>query len=75
MLNDLRWVAPLPQPILEVLVAYELTREFHREVQCREEFEQYCQWYREVSARHQLEMQKMQGDINLFGWFNQLGRR
>lgn len=66
---DFRWFAPNPQPIPEVLLAYDLTRQFHREVEYREEVDRYCEWYRSTAAQHQREFQKMQGDMNVFGWF------
>jgi uncharacterized protein YaaW (UPF0174 family) len=68
MPNDLRWVAPSPQPIPEAIIVHEVTREFYREVKYRDEFEDYCQWYRAIAAKHQKEMQRMQKDINLLGW-------
>lgn len=66
---ELRWIAFAPKPISEALIAYALTREFHREVEYRQDFAYYCQWYRETAAKHQQELQTMQSDINLFGWF------
>lgn len=69
MSNDLRWFAPQPQPVPEAIIVHELTREFYREVEHREEFDRYCQWYRLAAEQHQRELQKMRGDINLFGWF------
>ncbi len=69
MLNDIRWLAPLSPSTLEALVAYELTHQFYQEVQYREELTEYCQWYQEVATQHRLEMQRMQSDINLLGWF------
>jgi uncharacterized protein YjaZ len=75
MLNDIRWLTPLPPSLLEALVAYELTRRFYQEVQYREELAEYCQWYQEIAAKNRLEMQRMQGDINLLGWFNRMWSR
>jgi hypothetical protein len=66
---NFRWFAPAPDPIPEVLMAHELTRQFHREVECREAFDHYCGWYRATAEQHRQEFQKLQGDINLFGWF------
>lgn len=71
MLNDIRWLAPLPQPILEALIAYALTREFYQEVGHRQEYDRYCEWYQKTAAANQREFAKMQADINLLGWFNQ----
>ncbi|MGA7932878.1 MAG: hypothetical protein WCA35_04805 [Kovacikia sp.] len=69
MLNDLRWFAPLSQPILEALEVHQVTQEFRWEVQYREEFDRYCEWYRMTAKKNQQELQKLQGDLNLFGWF------
>jgi hypothetical protein len=65
-----RWFAPTAQPLPEVLEAHDLTRRFHREVEQRQEFDRYCQWYRATAARNRQELQKMQGDVNMLGWFN-----
>jgi hypothetical protein len=71
MTSRFSWLIPnpAPQPAPEVLEAQVLTREFYREVEHREEFDRYCQWYRDTATKHQQELQKMRGDINLFGWF------
>lgn len=60
------------QPAAEILKAHQLTREFHQEVEYREDFNQYCQWYYETAERHHRELEKMRKDINILGWF--LGR-
>ena len=70
MLNHLRWLTLAPQPLSEAIVAYALTRDFYREVEYREEFEQYCDWYYRTAAANRAELQRLQGDVNLFGWFN-----
>ena len=70
MLNHLRWITIAPQPLSEALITYAFTRNFYREVEYREEFEQYCDWYYRTAAANQAEFQRMKGDINLFGWFN-----
>ncbi|MBC7968963.1 MAG: hypothetical protein H7Z11_02315 [Verrucomicrobia bacterium] len=70
MLNHIRWLTIAPQPLSEAIVAYALTRDFYREVEHRAEFEDYCDWYYQTAAANQAELQRMQGDINLFGWFN-----
>ena len=70
MLNHLRWFAIAPQPVSEALIAYALTRDFYREVEYREEFEHYCDWYYRTAAANRAELQCMQGDLNLLGWFN-----
>ncbi len=57
------------QPAADVLKAHQLTREFHQEVEYREEFAQYCHWYYQTANSHRQELEKMRGDINIFGWF------
>jgi len=74
MLQNFRWLIPKSQVDPEALVAYELTREFHREVESREEFDRYCRWYHATAVQNRQELEKMRGDINLFGWFCR-GRR
>jgi hypothetical protein len=75
MSHDLRWIAPIPpEPDFAVLEAHQLGYEFREEVQQRARFDRYCQWYYATALNHQREAQKMQNDINLFGWFCR-GRR
>jgi hypothetical protein len=63
-------IVPLPQAEAEeMLIAHQITFEFHEEVRFREAFEEYCQWYQHVAKQHQRELKTMRGDINLFGWF------
>lgn len=75
---DIRWMAPIPEPtaegIVEVLESQQITREFYAEIHYRDKFEQYCQRYYATAAKHRQELAKMQGDINILGWFFR-GRR
>ena len=59
----------LSQGAVEVLELQQIAQDFHREVQYREEFEQYCQWYYQTAERHRQELEAMRADINLFSWF------
>ncbi|MBO9997537.1 MAG: hypothetical protein J7641_00795 [Cyanobacteria bacterium SID2] len=59
-----------PPPIDNRIAVHHVTREFHREVEYRSDFESYCQWYYETAAKHRQELEKMQGDINILGWFS-----
>ncbi|MBL1175954.1 MAG: hypothetical protein FWK01_12635 [Pantanalinema sp. GBBB05] len=71
-------MAPIPESeaegIVEVLESQQITREFYAEIHYRDEFEQYCQRYYAMAAKHRQELAKMQGDINILGWFFR-GRR
>lgn len=65
----LRRILPVPPPTAELFQTYQVAHEFYEELHHREQLEQYCQWYRQIAAQHQRELQQMRGDINLFGWF------
>jgi hypothetical protein len=56
-------------PPAEILQCHQLTFDFRREVQTRDNFKEYCQWYKETAQQHQNELTKMQNDLNFFGWF------
>lgn len=61
---------PLPPPSQhEIFEAHFLSHRFHREVQQREAFAAYCQWYRQTAERHRQELMRMRGDVNLLSWF------
>jgi hypothetical protein len=60
---------PAPPPAADIFASYQLVQEFHREVEYRQEFDRYCEWYRLTAERHRQEFQHMRSDINLFGWF------
>ncbi|NET34514.1 MAG: hypothetical protein F6K19_21230 [Cyanothece sp. SIO1E1] len=57
------------QPHHEILELHQISYNFHREVSYRESFEQYCHWYRSMAECHRQELQDMQADINILGWF------
>lgn len=62
-------IVPLPQAEAEeILIAHQVTFEFHEEVRFREAFEAHCQWYQQVAAQHRRELEVMQHDINIFAW-------
>ncbi|MEB3828583.1 hypothetical protein [Phormidium sp. CCY1219] len=67
-------ITPTPQNFAESLQAAQVTREFYEELEYREEFENYCQWYRDSAECHRRELEKMRGDINILGWFSR-GKR
>ncbi|HBE16026.1 MAG TPA: hypothetical protein DEG17_16295 [Cyanobacteria bacterium UBA11149] len=70
MREEFRQIFPAPPPPADIFATYQITHEFYREAQVRQEFQSYCQWYRETTKLHQQELAKMQGDINLFAWFS-----
>lgn len=70
MPEKFQYIIPAQPPAADIFATYQLTYEFYREAQYRQEHERYCEWYRQTADRHRQEWQKMQGDINLFGWFS-----
>ncbi|MBW4650448.1 MAG: hypothetical protein KME06_17435 [Kastovskya adunca ATA6-11-RM4] len=68
MSEEIQYIVPAPSPAVEIFAQHQLAYEFRREAQAREEFRSYCQWYDSTAKRHQQELEKMQSDINLFGW-------
>ncbi|MGL6284055.1 MAG: hypothetical protein ACRC2J_16755 [Microcoleaceae cyanobacterium] len=62
-----------PQPASAILQVQQVTQEFYREVESRQEFVKYCQWYYETAAKHRQELNTMRSDINILSWF--LGTR
>lgn len=69
MPDQFRFILPAPPPPASYFARHQLTHKFYREVQARQEHEDYCEWYRQTAKKHQQELKKMQGDINLLGWF------
>lgn len=69
MSEQFQYIVPAPPPPADIFATYQLANEFYRESQARQEHERYCEWYRQTAEQHQQELQKMQGDINLLGWF------
>lgn len=65
-------IIPLPQPQAEeILLAHQASFDFFEEVRFRAAFAEYCEHYQQLAAQHRQELEAMQDDINLFGWFTQ----
>jgi hypothetical protein len=69
VLRDHKWFTPSVQVEPEILEIYRTTHQFYDEVQHREALDRYCDWYYSVAEQNRRELEKMRGDINLFGWF------
>jgi len=69
MSEPFQYIIPAPPPAADIFATYQLAYEFRREVDYRQEHQRYCEWYQQTAERHRQELQKMQNDINLFGWF------
>lgn len=75
MPEELRRIIPVPQPeVEEIFAIYQATTEFHQEVQSREAFAHYCEWYCTTSEQHRQELQQMRGELNILSWFRR-GKR
>ncbi len=61
-------IFPAPPPPAEIFATHQLAHEFRREAEYRQEFKEYCQWYRQTALQHQQEVAAMRNDINIFGW-------
>jgi hypothetical protein len=68
--NEFPQGAPIPQDVAQNLESAKVTREFYHELEHRQAFDGYCQWYYQTAERHRQELTKMRGDINIMGWFN-----
>jgi hypothetical protein len=47
----------------------QLSHEFYRELEYRQEKERYCQWYHQVATQHQQEFRKLKRDPYFLNWF------
>ena len=74
MSEELQRIFPAPPPPAEMFATHQLAHEFCREAEHRQEFKEYCQWYRQVALQHQQELAAMENDLNILGWFLR-GRR
>ncbi len=73
MQPELRGIFPeANSTVTEIFQVDQTTQEFYQEVKYREDFNNYCQWYYAIAEQHQKELQKMRGDINIFGFFLKL---
>lgn len=64
-----RQIVPLPPEAEDVFAVHEVTIEFYREVQYRDERDAYSEWYDRIAEQHRQELAAMQQDINILGWF------
>ena len=69
MPNHINPIFPVNAEPAEVFATQQLASEFRLEVEDRQKFEQHCQWYRDTAKKHQLELESMKQDLNIFGWF------
>ncbi|QQE63422.1 hypothetical protein GFS31_00870 [Leptolyngbya sp. BL0902] len=58
------------QEVTEYLILHQAAQDFRLEVEYRQQFEAYCQWYYQTAAENQASLDQMQGEINLRSWFS-----
>lgn len=59
--------------VSDYLAAHQATFDFQREVEHRQAFEDYCQWYYRLAKQNQAEMLAMQNDADSFLWWTGKG--
>lgn len=58
-----------PQEVVEYLELHQAAQEFRLEVEHRSNFDAYCQWYYQVAAANQRDLDQMRSELNLLSWF------
>ncbi|MBD0269927.1 MAG: hypothetical protein ICV77_16745 [Cyanobacteria bacterium Co-bin8] len=53
----------------EILQVHQMAQDFRMEVECREQFAAYCDWYDRTALKHQQEWAAMQKDVQLRSFF------
>ncbi len=66
---DHRWMNPPAPPEAEIFGVYESTHRFYQEAHYREDCDRASEWYHTIASQNRRELEKMRGDINIFGWF------
>jgi hypothetical protein len=59
-----------PQDVIEHLELHHFAQEFRLEVDYRQQFEAYCQWYYHTAEQNRRDFEQMQGELNLRDWFS-----
>lgn len=67
--TDHRWMPPTASLEAEIFEVYYATHQFYQEAHRREDIDRTRDWYHTIAAQNRQELEKMRGDLNLFGWF------
>jgi hypothetical protein len=65
------WLLPTDPPMPDEVAGVVLSFQFHQEVEHRQAFADYCQWYETIAQEHQGELERMRQETNFFQWFSQ----
>jgi len=55
--------------VTEALELHQAAIDFQRELEHRQAFEDYCQWYYRLAEQNRAEYLAMQNDAGSFGWW------
>lgn len=69
MLENIRPKSAEVQHVTEALELHQAAIDFQRELEHRQAFEDYCQWYYRLAAQNQAEYSAMKNDANSFWWW------
>jgi sulfite reductase alpha subunit-like flavoprotein len=59
-----------PQATLEYLELHQAAQEFRLELEHRASLDAHCQWYYQVAAENQRDLEQMRSEIDLLTMFN-----
>ncbi len=59
-----------PQEVVEYLKLQQAAQDFRLEVEHRIKLEAYYQWYDQVAAENQRDLEKMRSEVYLLAWLN-----
>lgn len=57
------------QDVIEHLELQHIAQEFRLEVEYRQRFEEYCEWYYHTAEQNRRDFSQMQAELNLREWF------
>lgn len=62
------------QDVIEHLELHHFAQEFRLEVEHRQRFDAFCEWYYRTAQQNQQAFQRMKAEPNLREWFGQVVR-
>jgi len=65
-----RHIIPSPPPEVDLLEPYRDTHAFYQEVELRQAFNHYCQWYYQIAEQNRRDLETMRQEFNIMGLFS-----
>jgi hypothetical protein len=59
-----------PQDVIEHLELQHIAQEFRLEVEYREQFDAYCEWYYRTAQQNRRDYEQMKAELNFRDWFS-----